>query len=209
VHRIRGGDQRRDAPGCVAPVALGKVSEKGAQGSMDSFVDQLLMSAPGTLLEACREEHFEPGVREHHASHVAALGHQARLLPECALAGEERGSQRLQPGDFGGADAAGLVAYCIRYLLAREKDPVAAKVDWETRSERGKARLIVGSDVALQAGKRNEPVERAAFQVVEAEPLGDLLRDRSFSGRGRAVDRDDRRPIVNQPRAPSSPDASP
>jgi hypothetical protein len=209
VHRIRRGDQRRNAPGCVAPVALGKVSEKGAQGSMDSFVDQLLMSAPGTLLEARGEEHFQPGVRKDHTAHVPTLGNEAGRLPECALAGEERGSQRAQPGQLGGANAASLVAYCLRDVLPREKDPVAAKLDREIRSERGKARLIVGSDVALQAGKRNEPVQRSTLEIVEPERRRNLLRDRSLSGRGRAVDRNDRRPIVSQPRAPSSPDASP
>lgn len=203
MHRIRRGDQRRNAPGCVAPVALGKVSEKGAQGSMDSFVDQLLMSAPGTLLEACGKEHFKPGVTEHHASHVAALGHQAGRPTEGTLAREQRRAYLVKPRDLGSTVAAGFVADCIRYVLPREKDPVTAKLDREIAGEPGEAPLIVCSDALLQAREGDQPVERSALEIVEAERRRNLLRDGSLSGRGRAVDRDDRGLNIRQWQPPS------
>jgi hypothetical protein len=192
VHRIRRGDQRRNAPGCVAPVALGKVSEKGAQGSMDSFVDQLLMSALGTLLEARGEEYFEPGVGEHDASHVAALGHQAGRLPNARW----RARSAVRTSRSGATSEARMpqafVAHCIRHVLSGEKGPLAAKLDREIAGEPGKTRLVVCSD-ALAAGSQARPActaPRSRDNGSRASPQPP--RDRSFSGRGRTVDCNDR-----------------
>ena len=57
----------------------------------DSFFDQLLMPPPRPLLRAGRHEHLEPGVREDHGAHVAAVGHQTRA------AGGTRAAARAAP----------------------------------------------------------------------------------------------------------------
>ena len=191
VHRIRRGDQRRDTPRRVALVALCQVTEKGAQGSMDSFVDQLLMPSAGAFLETRGQEHLERRVGEYDASHVAPFGNEARRLPEGALAGKERSPHFWKLGHFGSAVAAVLVANCVRYVLSREDDPIAAKLGRETCGERGKASLIAGRYAVLQAGQRDQAVQRAALKVMKAERLRDALRDRALARGGRAVDCDD------------------
>ncbi len=80
--------QRRNSAPRVLGITLVDVLQKGVKVSMYSFVDQLFIAAPRTLLWTGGQEYLEGGVGEHHGAHIAPVRHQPRRPAEGALAAE-------------------------------------------------------------------------------------------------------------------------
>ena len=89
-HGVVGGPQRRDRAACIAPVTLGDLQRKGGEVSIESLVFQLVITPPGPLFGARRQEDLERGGRENHRAHVPAVGDQPGGLGKGALALQQR-----------------------------------------------------------------------------------------------------------------------
>jgi len=192
LHRVMRCYQWGGSPGRVARIALREVTEKGGEGSTDSFVDQLLIPAPGALFDARGQEHLEGCVGEHDGAHVPPFSDKSGRFPERSLSCEQRLAHGGKPCHLGGAVAARLLAHRIRNVLPGQEYFRSAEFGGETLREFGDANLVVGSDSLLKARERHQAIQRAAFKAVKTQRLCDPLRDGSLARSRRAVDCDHR-----------------
>src|SRR5712692_2515225 len=169
--RIGRWDQGRDRAACVARVPFLKVPGKGAKISMDSFVYQLLISPFSPYFGTRCQEHLEFRVGEHHGAHVAAVGHQPGGLAERPLPLQQRLAHERQLRHLGGAVAAVLGTYGLNNILFFQQHLLIRKDDVHARGEFRERDFVLHA--LPQRGERDQPVERSALQVVEAERFGD------------------------------------
>src|SRR5712692_750252 len=186
--RIGRWDQGRDRAACVARVPFLKVPGKGAKISMDSFVYQLLISPFGPYFRARCQEHLECRVGEHHGAHVAAVGHQPGGLAVGPLPLQQRLAHERQLRHLGGAIAARLGSYRVADVFVFKQHFVFQERNIHVGSDFRERDFVLHAPA--QRSERDQPVERAAFQVMKAERVGDVPRDRPLARGGRAVDGD-------------------
>ena len=180
------GLKRGCRPAGVARVALPDIAQKTFNCTGDSFFDQLLIPAACPLLRARRHEHLETGVGKDHGPHVPAVGDEpgrrrnARWRSSSA-ARTAGGRQR--------ADAAALTSSLPDGGSSRRGPratiaPVAKATSRPWRSRRALGRCRPTATLDSQRLQRNEPVERAAVEQVEAREPARPRRDGSLAGGG-------------------------
>jgi len=164
---------------CIARVPLREIAGKGAQISTDSFFYQLLIAAFRTDFGVRCQENLERRIRKNNGPDVSPIGDQTGRAPEGPLPGEQRLAHRRHSRNLGGSVAHRLVPDMLANLLVFQDYFVSYELHVHALGGLREARLVL--QVLPQREKGDEPVERAALQVVETQLLRHPLGDRAFA----------------------------
>ena len=175
AHLLQGG--RRTL--AVARVAVADLLQKGVHTSTQSFFHQLLIAPSGTLRGVRGEEDFEGRVGENDRCPC-----RARRRPGRAAARKARWrSSSASPHRRQRRDPRGGAAHALRreWRRSRRGRPARSLLAVEV-ARPGRARSPATSAASsrstprVERRQRDQPVERAAVEEVEAERVGDLVR---------------------------------
>ncbi len=187
-----GCDERRHRPPAIACVTRLDLGNEGGETNIHSFVFQLFISTRSALLRARGQEYLHRRVGEHHAPHVAAIGHQARWAGRCTLPVEQNLAHRRVGRDARGRAAGRLGADQRRDVCAVEQHPCVAELQPKPRSQAGERLGRIQIDPPALRGEPERSVEGTAVQAVPSQSLRQQLRDRPRAGARGAVDGNDR-----------------
>ena len=191
---VGGGHERCYRPFPVARVAIPDIAQKTLNININSFFRQLPVTPGRPLLGGGGHEDLHRRVRQTRPCPCRAPRRPGRAAAGTPAGG--RGAPCARPGWTATREAAAETASSrTASVTSAPVQPEPVRRRRRNRSDRASAASASASSAIgcrLERLQRDQPVQRAAIQVVPAERIGDALGDRALARRRRPVDRDDR-----------------